>query len=148
MYNSVITAESRAAARVQVVVVDERGELAVDRVLDRRVHGAVDVSRELRDQPGLHIGPEPLVGVTGDRGRVADLELGDRSGRDRAARRAARETHRERALGRRVRGLARLRAEVDGRLLIRAAEGALGGSASNGWPSSGSLSVAGFISRS
>ena len=57
------TAESRAAARVQVVVVDERGELAVDRVLDRRIHGTVDVSRELRDQPGLHLGPESLVGI-------------------------------------------------------------------------------------
>ena len=54
------TAESRAAARVQVVVVDERGELAVDGVLDRRVHGTVDVSRELGDQPGLDFGPEPL----------------------------------------------------------------------------------------
>ena len=59
----VITAGSRAPARVQVVVVDERGELAVDGVLDRRVHGAVDVSRELGDQPGLHIGPESLVGI-------------------------------------------------------------------------------------
>ena len=67
--------QSRAAARVQVVVVDEGGELAVDRVLDRRVHGAVDVSRELGDQPGLDFGPEPFVRVAGDRGRVADLEL-------------------------------------------------------------------------
>ena len=58
-----ITAESRAAARVQVVVVDERGELAVDGVLDRRVHGSVDVARELRDQPGLHLGPEAFVGI-------------------------------------------------------------------------------------
>ena len=58
-----ITAESRAAARVQVVVVDERGELAIDGVLDRRVHRAVDVSRELGDQPGLHLGPEPFVGI-------------------------------------------------------------------------------------
>ena len=58
-----VTAESRAAARVQVVVVDERGELAIDSVLDRRVHGAVDVSRELRDQPGLHLGPEAFVGI-------------------------------------------------------------------------------------
>ena len=117
--------QSRAAARVQVVVVDERGELAVDGVLDRRVHGAVDVSRELRDQPGLDLGPESLVGVAADAGRVADLELGDGRGRDRAARRAAREAHRQRARGLRVRRLARLRAQVYGRLLVRAAEGAL-----------------------
>ena len=125
MYNLVITAESRAAARVQVVVVDERGELAVDGVLDRRVHGSVDVARELRDQPGLHLGPESLVRIAGDRGRVADLKGGDRRGRDRAAGRAARETHRQRSRGLRIRGLARLRAEIYGRLLVRAAEGAL-----------------------
>ena len=119
------TAESRAAARVQVVVVDERGELAVDGVLDRRVHGAVDVSRELRDQPGLDFRPEPFVGVARNTGRVADLELGDGRGRDRAARRAAREAHRERARGLRVRRLARLRAEIYGRLLVRTAERAL-----------------------
>ena len=69
--------QSRAAARVQVVVVDERGELAVDGVFNRRVHRTVDVSRKLGDQPGLHLGPESLVGVAADAGRVADLELGD-----------------------------------------------------------------------
>ena len=53
LYVQLGTEESRAAARVQVVVVDERGELAVDGVLDRRVHRAVDVARELRDQPML-----------------------------------------------------------------------------------------------
>ena len=60
MYNFDSPPESRAAARVQVVVVDERGELAVDGVLDRRVHGSVDVARELRDQPGLDLKRAPL----------------------------------------------------------------------------------------
>mmetsp|Transcript_20923 Transcript_20923/g.64383 ORF Transcript_20923/g.64383 Transcript_20923/m.64383 type:complete len:200 (+) Transcript_20923:97-696(+) len=115
--------ESRAAARLEVVPVDERFKLAVDRFFDRLVDGAVDVFEEgLHDQV-LDVGPEPLVGIARDRRRVLDLELGEVRGRDGAARIAARKTRRERALGLGVRRRTRLRAQIDGVRLESASEG-------------------------